>query len=204
MLNNNNNNNTFNDFSQVPEIPYNIAEYLVEHGQEEFWKLLKYQTRDACFNSNLTFQEKVSMVWNGLDPEQQNYRIFFKPLVSNSLTTAEEQMRLSIYRVLTKPISSNEAMLVYEIDIMCSEACGEVYKGNAKILVERTDYIESLLLSSLNGSDIGGSQYAMFDRGLDNTCGSSMSISNGQSFYGRSLYIATRLIKPTKGCDCQC
>lgn len=204
MLNNNNKRNTFNDFSEVPKIPYNIAEYLVEYGQEELWKLLKYQTRDACTKTNLTFQEKTDMVWDGIDTEQQNYRIFFKPLIPNSLTTAEEQMRISIYRVLTKPISANEAILIYGIDIMCSEACGEVYMDKAKILVERTDYIESLLLSSLNGADIGGSQYAMFDKKLDNTCGSSMSINNGQSFYGRSLYIATRLIKPTKGCDCQC
>ena len=81
MLNNNNKRNTFNDFSEVPKIPYNIAEYLVEYGQEELWKLLKYQTRDACTKTNLTFQEKTDMVWDGIDTEQQNYRIFFKPLI---------------------------------------------------------------------------------------------------------------------------
>lgn len=202
MLNNNNKYNTFNDFSQVPEIPYNIAEYLIENGQEEFWKLLKYQTKDACDKANLTFEEKVKMVWDGVDPEQQNYTIFFKPLISTSMTTAEQQMRMNIYRILTKPVSANEAILVYEIDVICSEACGEVYKN--RLLVERTDYIESLLLSSLNGSDIGGSQYAMFNRELDNTCGSSISINNGQSYYGRSMYIAIRLTKPTKGSDCGC
>lgn len=199
MLNNGNSSTAYNNFSIIPTFPYNIIEHLIINGSEELWKLLKYQTIDALEKPNLTAKEKKKLVWDGIDPLEEKYNIFLKPLIGNSLDSGEEQCQLRIYRYDTVPIDRLKAVVVYEFDIICQEKCANVYYDDA--FCERTDLIESLLLRDLNGANIKGTGDLVFDRNLSRTCKSLMSISNSKSFYGRSLYLAqTILIPDTDGC----
>ena len=199
MLNNGNNYTAYNNFSTMATFPYKIVEYLLLNGSEELWKLLKYQTVDALDNADLTIEEKKKMVWDGIDPQEEYYSIFLKPLIGNSLDSGEEQCQLRIYRYDTVPVNKIESVVVYQIDIICQEKCANVYVDD--VFCERTDAIESLLLKDLNGANIGGTGELVFDRTLSRTCKSLMSISNSKSFYGRSLYLAQTLIAPdSDGC----
>ena len=200
MLNNNNSYIAYNNFKQVPTFPYRIIEYLIENSNEDLFKLLKYQTIDALDKDNLTSDEKLALIWNGIDTQEQNYKIFLKPLIANELGDATSQCQIRLFRYDTTPVNRLQAIMIYELDIITHEKCGNVYYNG--MLCERTDLIENLLIDALNGTDIGGTQMMMFDRELSRTCKSLLSINNSKSFYGRSLYIGQQLISPDTGGEC--
>lgn len=182
---------SINNFSDMPLFPYKIIEHLVYNGSENLWKLIKYQTVDALEQPNLTPKEKVKLIWNGKDTQEQNYNIFLKPLNGNSLDDALSQCRINLYRYDNTPENRYMSIIIYEIDIITNEKSAIVtYKG---LPCERTDLIEMELLNTLNDADIKGTGNLIFDRELSRTCKSLMSISNSKSFYGRSLFIGQRL-----------
>lgn len=195
-LNNSNNIISVNDFSEMPKIPYAITSALIKYGSENLWKLLKYQTVDALDKQNLTLEEKKKLIWDG-SSDEQNYTIFLKGLIGNSLDDSREQMRLQIFRHGTMPITKIDASLVYEFDIITHEKCSTIkYEG---IIYERTDLIEEEILSCLNGREIGIGTFISFDREKSRSCQSIMNISNSKSFYGRSLFLCLDLISPNTG-----
>lgn len=199
MLNNSNTYASYNNFSTLPMLPYSIVEYLILNGSEELWKLLKYQTVNALDNEDLTIEEKKKLIWDGVDPQEENYGIFLKPLIGNSLDSGEEQCQLRIFRYDTTPVNRLQSTVIYQIDIICQEKCANIYYND--YFCERTDVIESLLLKDLNGVNIGGTGELVFDRTLSRTCKSLMNISNSKSFYGRSLFLAQNIIIPDgSGC----
>lgn len=195
MLENNNAITAFNNFDEMPLFPYRIIEHLIkakgEHAQM-FWKLLEYQTIDALDKDDLTIQQKKAMIWDGIDTREENFNIFLKSLLGNSLDSAEQQTRVHIYRYDTTPINRLRATIIYEIDLIAQEKCANVlYNG---VLCERLDLIESCLLNLINGAYIGGVGELMFDRTLSRTCKSLIGISNSKSFYGRSLFLGLTLL----------
>ena len=120
MLANGNNYMAFNDYSEMPQIPYQIiATLLTEKSQlaEDFWKLLKYADADALDKDNLTYDEKIAMVWRGESIEQK-FNVFLKPLVGSSLDTAEAQTQLRIFRYTTMPTNQYEAVICFEMDFI--------------------------------------------------------------------------------------
>ena len=93
MLSNGNSSMAFNDFSEMPYIPYKMLEALLtEESQvaQDFWKLLKYADVDALDKDNLTYEEKVELIWRG-ESLEQNFNVFLKPLIGSSLDTAEDK-----------------------------------------------------------------------------------------------------------------
>ena len=99
MLSNGNNYQAYTSFKEVPQFPYKIIEVFLTSNEEmveKFWKLLKYVDVDALEKPNLTYEEKIDMIWNG-DSVEQKYNIFLKPLIGSSLDTAEAQTQLRLY-----------------------------------------------------------------------------------------------------------
>ena len=203
MLANGNNYMAFNDYSEMPQIPYQIiATLLTEKSQlaEDFWKLLKYADADALDKDNLTYEEKIAIVWRGESIEQK-FNVFLKPLVGSSLDTAEAQTQLRIFRYTTMPTSRFEAIMTIEADFITNEKTCLVYQDG--ILCERTDLMEALFLDIMNGRDIEiGSGVVMFDRELSRSCNSQLNIGNSKSFYGRSLVMALEFISGESGGLC--
>ena len=52
----------YNSLSKLPTIPYNILVYLARQ-DEIIWKLLKYNDYDALSKPDLTFDEKIALIW---------------------------------------------------------------------------------------------------------------------------------------------
>ena len=203
MLSNGNNSMAFNDFSEMPYIPYKVLEALLtEESQiaEDFWKLLKYADVDALDKDNLTYDEKLALIWRG-ESIEQNFNVFLKPLVGSSLDTAEAQTQLRIFRYTTMPNTKFEAVMTIEADFITNEKTCLVYQDG--LLCERTDLMESLFLDIMNGRDIAiGSGVVMFDRELSRSCNSQLNIGNSKSFYGRSLVMALEFISGESGGLC--
>ena len=203
MLANNNSYMAFNNFYEMPDFPYRIIEVLLKDKSQEtedFWKLLKYTDADALSKPNLTLKERQKIVWTG-DSLEQNYNVFLKPLIGSSLDTAEAQTQLRLYRYNTVPTNQYEAIICFEADFITNEKTALVRRN--KILCERTDLMEALFLSIMNGRDIKiGSGVFQFNRELSRTCNSQLNIGNSKSFYGRSLILGLQFINGETGGGC--
>lgn len=203
MLANDNNYMAFNNFKEMPQLPYKVVTTLLtdeSKSAEDFWKLLKYVDNDALSKPNLTYEEKMELIWDGNSLEQ-NYNVFLKPLIGSSLDNAEAQTQLRVFRFTTMPTSRFEAVMTIEADFITNEKTCLVYQDG--ILCERTDVMESLFLDVMNGRDIEiGSGVVMFDRELSRSCNSQLNIGNSKSFYGRSLVMALEFISGESGGLC--
>ena len=207
---NGNNSLAYNNFREMPKIPYMIFEKLAtstSQSAENLFKALKYATVDCLSQPNLTLLEKVGLLWtpNISASEQANYNIFLKPLMPNAVDTAEQQQQLRIYRYITKPTNRLEAVMAYSFDIYTQEATCMLI-DETDTMVERTDYIEACLLDVLNGTDLQvGSSFFSFctvDNMSSNTINSLLTISNSKSFYGRTLKLALRYVNAGVGGAC--
>lgn len=203
MLANGNSSVAFNDFSEMPYIPYKILETLLtEESQvaEDFWKLIKYADVDALDKDNLTYDEKIALIWRG-ESIEQNFNVFLKPLVGSSLDTAEAQTQLRIFRFTNMPTNQFEAIITFEADFITNEKTALVYQNG--MLCERTDLMESMFLNIMNGRDIGvGSGWITFNREFSRSCNSQLNIGNSKSFYGRSLVMAINFANGESGGLC--
>lgn len=203
MLANENNYMVFNNFSEMPDFPYKIIEVLLtdtSQDAEDFWKLLKYTEVNALKQKNLTLKEKKAMVWQG-ESVEQNFNVFLKPLIGSAMDSAEAQTQLRLYRYNTTPTTQFEAIVCFEADFVTNEKTSLVRRN--KILCERTDVMEALFLSVMNGRDIEiGSGVFQFNRGLSRSCNSQLNIGNSKSFYGRSLILALQFVGADSGGGC--
>ena len=203
MLSNGNSSMAFNDFSEMPYIPYKMLEALLtEESQvaQDFWKLLKYADVDALDKDNLTYDDKVELIWRG-ESLEQNFNVFLKPLIGSSLDTAEAQTQLRIFRFTSMPTNQFEAVLTIEADFITNEKTALVYQNG--MLCERTDLMESMFLNIFNGRDIGvGSGFVTFNREFSRSCNSQLNIGNSKSFYGRSLVLAINFASGESGGLC--
>ena len=203
MLANGNNLMAYNSYKEMPQLPYKvIAALLTEKSQiaEDFWKLLKYTEVDALEKENLTYDEKVSLIWKG-ESIEQNYNVFLKPLVGSSMDDAEAQTQLRIFRFTTMPTDRFNSIITIEADFITNEKTALVYQNG--LLCERTDLMEAMFLDIMNGRDIEiGSGMLTFDRELSRSCNSQLNIGNSKSFYGRSLVLALQFISGESGGLC--
>ena len=195
MIRNGNSSKAYNDFEKLSLIPNQIVMALMEDTSEEaemFWKLLAYAQPDALEKPNLTEDQKIDCIWDG-ETLENNYHIFYKPLIGAALDTAEAQTQMRLYRSTTSPRSSLEALVDFAIVLITNEKESTVrYNG---VIVERTDLMESLLLNLLNGRDLGiGIGYLSYDDELSRGCGSTLGINNAKTFYGRTIVMGLRFM----------
>lgn len=187
-------------YKSMPAIPYKIVEYLITNESPEcqaLWKLIKYTDLYALEHENLTTSERRALLWLGKDKEQ-DYNIFLKPLIGDSMEQVS-QTQIRIYRTSATPNSRFDATFCYEIDMVTNAKSAYVLNSD-DIPVERTDYIESLLLNILNGCDLGiGSSFLEFNRNMSRSCTSQLNISNSKDIYGRCTIWALRYVDAEGG-----
>ena len=195
-------------FIPMTRVPYKIIETLALSESliaENLWKLLKYTTTDTLSQPNLTFEEKMALVWtpDKMTPmvTQANFNVFLKPLVANSLNTDYSQTQLRIFRYKTTARSQYESVMLYEFDVIVNEAtCMVMDEG---MMVEKTDLMEAYLIELLNMLDLGvGVNFLRFDRMQGGQCESLLNINNSKSLYGRSFLLALKYINTSLGGGC--
>lgn len=173
----------YNKLSSLPYIPYKIVEYLAKSNNEDIWKILYYNDYDCLSKPNLTFRQKMNLIWKKENDEYQ-YRIFLKPLVSSELTDSLCQLRIN--KINIKPLDYTSAIVLYEFTIITGEKIALIDKDG--ISVPRIDYLEEQLLKELNGKDIGvGSGLLQFSQELSREVQERISINNGKTAFGTSL-----------------
>jgi hypothetical protein len=201
----NNTNETVNNFVGLEEAPSRIISYLLSNNTkecEDLWKVLYYPTIDALQKDNLTLKQKRDAIWKG-QPNEVDYKIFNKPVISDAMVTGEDMIQLRVFRYGSNPTDTTEAIILFEFEIYSNDKTSNIINEN-DVLVERTDFIENHLLSLLNGTDIGlGYGYLVFNRQLSTYSKSTMSINNSKSYYGRSFMMALQYMNIPKVTTCE-
>lgn len=179
-----------NMFTDMPQIPYRILVYLIEHN-ENLFKLLKYNTPYALDESNLSKEEKIALLYTNTGREI-DYHIFFKPLIGEEMTDSSTQLRL--YKARITPSTNLKAVLNYEFDIVVGTKTDLVYDEEG-IPCSRLDLIEHEIIDTLCGIDEFGVGGFQFSRELSNLCVQNTGLSNSKAFFGSSFVLACNWVE---------
>lgn len=177
---------SFNKFLTLPFIPYRIVVALTQN--DNFFKLLKYNTYNALSMPNLTEDEKLQLICKDFD-DMHNYNIFLTNVEPNELVNSKTILKL--YRYDTLPINHIVSTISYRFDILYGTKNALVdYQG---VPCPRVDVMEMELMKTLNGADVAGVGKLQFNHDLSRLCRSTLNIGNNYTFTGTSIVMATQL-----------
>ena len=181
-----------NKFSSMPYIPFKIVMALLEN--DNFCKLIYYNTYDALDQPNLTMTQKKALIWEGQD-NMHDYNIFLTNVQPNEETDSKTIMK--VYKYVNDPINRSVATVAYEFDILFGSKIPLVrYNG---ITCNRGDLIEMEIMKTLNGEDVAGVGYLQFNSELTSLCRSRVGIGNNYTFTGLSIIMATQIMDIEEG-----
>lgn len=140
----------------MQDLPYNVISHLFTNTDAEIiWKLLKYPTRDAWGEADLTHDQKAALVYSGQDIST-DYCVFTDSYTDDG--TSEQKTFLRIYVHGIHPENRTTGYI---------NICFEVY-AHPKIShldnnKQRVDMIMQALLKIFQDADIGGAGHFFFD-----------------------------------------
>ena len=176
----------YNSLSKLPTIPYNILVYLACR-DEIIWKLLKYNDYDALSKPDLTFDEKIALIWKS--GPQEKFGVFQTMLVEDAICESKCILKIYDYYIHAKELYSSTA--VYAFDFLYGGQMSLVdYEGTP---VSRGDLFINRVLTVLNGADVGGvGRLAFFDDMSRYVAGKAV-VGNSKTFTGVQLFMAVNV-----------
>jgi hypothetical protein len=159
-------NQSYNKYTNLPLLTYNIIAYLVNNN-EEIWKLLKYSDTKALEKNNLTKEEKVALIFRG-EGDANNFRLFSDWGIDDSVTKEIAILRISPLDVVPSNYVIGNCTIGFEIFV----------HSKINTLIDSTNRsvrIAQQLLETLNGSEIEDVGKLYFDSKTRNRI-----ITNGQ------------------------
>lgn len=176
----------YNSMSRLPQIPYNILTYLAQE-EQILWKLLAYNSYDALSQPDLTFSQKMDLVWK--EGPQEKFGVFLTDLVEDAI--AESKCILKIYTYYIHASDLYLSTPVYAFDFLCGGKMSLVdYNG---IPVSRGDLFINRILTNLNGANVNGVGKMIFDDDLSRYCLARSLMGNAKTFDVTQLFLATKV-----------
>lgn len=174
----------YNSLSRLPTVPYNILTYLAQN-DEIIWKLLKYNDYEALSKPDLTFEEKLELIWR--DGPQEEYGIFLTNLIEDAI--AESKCILKCYQYYIHASALYNSTVVYAFDFLYGGKMALVnYNG---IPVSRGDLFINRLLTVLNGVEVGGIGKLTFFDDMSRYDLARSIIGNSKTFTGVQIFLST-------------
>lgn len=180
-------NRAYNTFETLPFIPYNILLALMKN--ENIFKILKYPDYMCLSKPNLTYQEKVALLWKNQD-NQQDYNVFLTSRIENMVIDA--RTILKIYRYDDTPINTVKDNVSYEFDILYGDKIAMIdYNG---VPCTRSDVLQMEILKTLNGEYINGLISPLqYDREMSRNCKAMSGLNMVNKYLGTSLVMAGQI-----------
>lgn len=178
----------FNSLSALPYIPYNILVYLArQEGAEDLWKMLKYNSYDALSKPNLSFEEKLKLIWrNG---PQEKYGVFLTPLIEDAICESKCVLKIYDYYIHAKELYTST--LVYAFDFLYGGQMSLIeYDG---VPVSRGDLFVNIILTVLNGAEVGGIGKLIFYDDMSRYDLARVTIGNSKTFTGVQLFMSVNV-----------
>lgn len=174
----------YNSLSRLPTVPYNILTYLAQN-DEIIWKLLKYNDYEALSKPDLTFEEKLELIWR--DGPQEEYGVFLTNLIEDAI--AESKCILKCYQYYIHASALYNSTVVYAFDFLYGGKMALVnYNG---IPVSRGDLFINRLLTVLNGVEVGGIGKLTFFDDMSRYDLARSIIGNSKTFTGVQIFLST-------------
>lgn len=168
----------------LPYIPYNILTYLATQ-DEIVWQLLKYNGYDALSKPELTYGEKLELIWK--TGTQDKYSVFLTPLVEDVI--AESRCILKVYEYYIHAKDLYVATPVYAFDFLYGGQMSLVeYNG---VPVSRGDLFIHRVMAVLNGAYVAGIGKLTFHDDMSRYDLARSTIGNSKTFTGVQLYMST-------------
>ena len=174
----------YNSMFMLPTIPYNILVYLARQEEaEDLWKMLKYSGYDALSKPNLTFSEKLELIWRS--GPQDKFGVFFTPLVEDMICESKCVLKIYDYYIHAKELYTST--VVYAFDFL--------YGGQMSLVVRvsRGDLFINKTLSVLNGAEVGGVGKLTFLDDMSRYSLGRATIGNSKTFTGVQLFLAVNV-----------
>ena len=149
--------------------------------------ILKYNDYEALSKPNLTFSEKLDMLWK--TGPQEPYSIFLTNIIDDAIP--QSRNILKVYNYYIHASNLYLAPTVYAFDILYGPQMSLVnYNG---IPVSRGDLIVNRLLTLLNGREIGGvGKLTFFDDMSRYDLGRSV-VGNSKTYTGYQLFLSVNI-----------
>lgn len=175
----------YNSLSALPKAPYEILRYLALNN-ENIWKMLKYNSYDALSKPDLTFVEKMNLVWK--EGAQEKYSVFFTNLVEDVICESKCILKIYDSYVHANPNIYN-SIVIFSFDFLYGGQMSLVEKEG--IPVNRGDLFINELLTTLNGVPIGGVGKLMFSDDMSRYDSAQAVVGNSKTFTGVVIKLST-------------
>ncbi len=155
---------SYNDFTAVPELSYNVVSSLFDK-EEDLWRLLAYSDPDALdrrVHPDLTLDEKIALVYRGQD-DITNYRVFMDMGMDDTWNVEAAMLRISPAMVVPDNY-------VYGKNAMSFEVYSHFKVNHLSNYTTRSMSIVQRIISCLNGSEVEGVGKLFFDRKASSLC----------------------------------
>lgn len=175
-----------NSMSMLPNIPYNILTYLAKE-EQILWKLLAYNSYDALSKPDLTFSEKMDLIWK--EGPQEPYSVFMTNIIDDAIPESKTILKIYNYYIHAKDLYL--APTVYAFDILYGPKMSLVeYNG---IPVSRADLFVNRILTLLNGVEVGGVGKLVFFDDMSRYDLGRTVIGNSKTFTGYQLFLSVNV-----------
>lgn len=208
----------YNRFTNLDGIESKIIAHLLTSSSKHanlFWKVLKYDTKDALSCPDLTMAEKLELVEGTADNPTggitDSTRLFLSPFVDDAWIKQSSSVYIFVDDVY--PIDHTRANISVTVETVIHSRINVVY-GDADFIANpqtnpndyyytdsdtptvkyksRASVLLKCILAELNGLYLDGIGYLQFttDQTLDNSKvrgKATLSLFNGRSFFGHSI-----------------
>lgn len=176
----------YNSMSMLPNIPYNILTYLAKE-EQILWKILAYNSYDALSKPDLTFSEKMDLIWK--EGPQEPYSVFMTNIIDDAIPESKTILKIYNYYIHAKDLYL--APTVYAFDILYGPKMSLVeYNG---IPVSRADLFVNRILTLLNGVEVGGVGKLVFFDDMSRYDLGRTVIGNSKTFTGYQLFLSVNV-----------
>lgn len=177
-------------FNELPDYQYKVLNCLYKN--EDFWKLLNYNTPNALFQPNLTIQQKQALVYNSRNntypQDTTNFRVFLNDLSDDLWPDEASIVRITLSTLV--PENRTEGTMTFDIDVLTHIKIDtlEGYKSRKVCLL-------SNVLGTLNGAEIEGTGLLAFSRQSSYEDKAILgSMTNGKNYSGYKIVLSTHYV----------
>lgn len=201
--------NLYNRFVNLDNIEYRLIYFLAKSDSkyaENLWKILKYDDPDCLLKPDLTFSEKMNLLYTDNGDATQK-RVFMSPYVDDGWELQSSHLHIYVKEVVPK----NRLTALVNIGIECivhnkiSNIIGDAnelnpqsnpseFDDDGNVIVRYKSRATTMLkcvMATLNGSFPAGVGTLQFNREMSNDQNALLSLWNNRKFFGFSLTMST-------------
>jgi len=160
---------------------YNCISYLIDNN-DEIWKLLFYNDRDAWSKPNLTTDQKRSLIYSG-EPDETLFRVFMSEKQINAWTNEACILRIFPHGIIPENRTINTTVMGFDV-------YSHYRIDTLSNYTTRVDTIVEELVSTFNGANIGGLGRLSFNSAMQKA--DKVNASGQIPFGGKRITMSTK------------